>query len=600
MMNFVGIQLGWAARKLRNSIFLVLCLIFASAGAVLAADVQMSIEPEMISLLDRAVLKVEFINAGGKALDIPDIDGLKIQYQGQSSETRIVNMKRTSKVIHKYLVTPSKVGDFTIGPITAQYKGGEKDLTAQLRVIKPADDKEAQEISKLMYSKIKSDREAPHVHEPFKLTLHVFIRDGVQIDGNFGIRGGLPENGMDGDLDWEVVNRKREEINGSIFNVYTLTTTAKTLTAGTFTFQPQVQMNVIIPRQNRRSYGFDDPFFGDFFGRQETRPIVLDCNKLDIKVRAVPMSGRPDDFTGGVGIFDFDVSVGPKQVKAGEPITIKMRIQGEGNLSQITPPEIAESHEFKLYDARAIASEHPNEVRFEQVLIPKSDSVTNIPSISFSYFNTKTTDFRTIKQGPFPVTVEAVPQQTAQVIATVPSTIQQETKILGRDIVYLKPAPKHWKTESAPPWYHLSQFRILLALPLLLLTLVSGRTLRRNQLTNNVALARRQKAPKAARRQMQLAEQAMRTGNETAFYEALWNALADYFGHRLNLAPGDVSLQSIRVAFPKQLNSIETLFNTIEQRRYGIQTDTAPSKDEMKTQLRELTATLKACERIKR
>lgn len=569
------------------------------ALSAFAADVQMSIEPQLISLLDRAILKVEFINTNGNALDIPPIDGLNIQYQGQSSETRIVNMKRTSKVIHKYLVTPSKVGDFTIGPVTAQFNGGEKDLTAQLRVIKPADDKEAQEISELMYSRISSDREGPHVQEPFNLTLQVFIRDGVQIDGNFAIRGGMPENGMDGELQWQVIDRKRTEMNGSIFNVYTLTTSAKTLTAGTFTFQPQVQMNVIIPRQNRRSYGFDDPFFGDLWGRQETRPFVLDCNELQVHVRAVPTSGRPDSFSGGIGIFDFDVDVGPKQVKAGEPVTIKMRIRGKGNLSQITPPKIEENHAFKLYDARTVATDQPDEVRFEQVLIPKSGSVTNIPPISFSYFNTKTTDFRTITQGPFPISVESVPQQSAQVIATVPSTIQQETKILGRDIVYLKFMPATWHYSSNPPWYRKVPAQILLTLPALLLMLVAGFRIRRNRLSNNVALARRQKAPKAAAKQVQLAGQALRNKNESAFYEALWNALAEYFAHRLNLAPGEVSLPVVLTAFPTEHAAIETLFNTVEQRRYGIQPATANTGPEMKALLKQLTAALKACERIR-
>ncbi len=413
----------------------------------------MSIQPQLISLLDRAVLKIEFIDTKGDAVDIPAVDGLQIQYQGQSSETRIVNMQSSSKVVHTYVVTPSKIGDYTIGPVTCKYKGGEKEVTAQLRVIKPKDDPEAQQLSEIMFSRIAADRETLHVQEPFGLELKVYIRDGVQIDGNFSIRGGLPESGMDGDLEWNIANRAREERNGSIFNVYTLRTTAKTLTAGTFTFQPQVQLNVVIPSQRRRSFGFDDPFFGDLFGRQETRPFVLDCNTLEIEVKPVPTAGRPDSFTGGVGVFDFDVSVGPAQVKAGEPVTVKMRVSGTGNLSQITPPVLEENHDFKLYEARTVPSQNPNEVRFEQVVIPKSESVTNLPSIAFSYFDTRTADFRTIRRGPFPVQVEAMPQQAAQIIATAPSTIMPETKVLGRDIVYLKPRPKTWKTAGATPWH---------------------------------------------------------------------------------------------------------------------------------------------------
>jgi hypothetical protein len=559
----------------------------------------MSIQPQLISLLDRAVLKIEFIDTQGDAVDFPEIDGLNIRYQGQSSETRIVNFKSTSKVIHNYLITPSKVGDYTIGPVTAKYKGGQKELTGQLRVIKKADDQEAQQLSELMFSTISADRESPHVHEPFGLELKVHVRDGIELDGNFSIRGGLPENGMDGELEWKISGRERKVIDGSIFNEYTLATTAKTLTAGTFTFQPEVQLNVVIPRQRRRSWGFDDPFFGDMFGRQETRPFVLDCNKLEVKVRPVPTDGRPESYTGGVGVFDFDVAVGPTTVKAGEPITIRMRITGEGNLSQITPPTITDQHDFKLYDARTVATQNPNEVRFEQVVIPKSDSVTNIPAIAFSYFNTKTTDFRTIKQGPFPVTVESVPQQTAQVIATMPSTIQQETKILGRDIVYLKPPPKEWKTSDDIAWYRTMLFRILLVLPLLLLGIVAAITARRNKLAGNLALARRQQAPKAARRHVQRAEKAIDKQDSAAFHEALWDSLAAYFGHRLNLPPGDVTLQALIARIPGENEAIESLFNTIEQRRYGIQSGAADTKDDMQRLLRQFTATLKQCERMK-
>jgi len=571
---------------------------FLLVASALAADVRMSVEPQLIGLLDRAVLKIEFINTKGDAVDIPEVEGLRIQYQGQSSETRIVNMKRTSKVIHNYLITPSRVGDFTIGPVTCKYKGGQKEVSTQLRVIKPEDDKEAQQISEIMFSRIATGREKPYVHEPFDLNLKVYIRDGVQIDGNFSLRGGMPESGMEGELEWEVTNKVREKRNGITFNVYTLNTRAKTLTAGTFTFSPEVQLNVVIPRQNRRPYGFDDPFFGDFFGRQETRPIVLDCNTLEVAVLPVPTERRPDSFTGGVGAFDFDVGVGPTQVKAGEPITIKMRVSGRGNINQITPPEIEANHNLKLYEVRTLPSQNPNEVLFEQVVIPTSDSITNIPAIAFSYFNTKTADFRTITKGPFPISVEARSQQAAQIIATVPSSIQQETQILGRDIVYLKSIPRKWKIIGDTPWHQTRLFHILLALPALLLAIVAGITARRNRLASNVALARRQKAPKAARRNVQLAEQALRKGNNAAFYEAAWNALTDYFGHRLNLAPGEVTLQTVLSRMPKEAEALETLFNTIEQRRYGLHSGDG-SKKEMKALLQQLAAMLRKCERMK-
>ncbi len=568
-------------------------------ASAFAADVQMTIQPQLISLLDRAVLKIEFIDTKGDAVDIPNVEGLEIQYQGQSSETRIVNFKSTSKVIHNYLVTPTKIGDYTIGPVTCKFKGGQKKVSTKLRVIKPKDDPEAQEISKMLFSRISSDREAPYVHEPFGLEVKVYIRDDIQIDGNFSLHGGLPESGLDGELNWNVSRPVRVEHDGQIFKVYQLRTTAKTLTAGTFEFQPQIQVNVVVPRQRRRSYGFDDPFFGDFFGRQERRPIVLDCNRLDLEVKPVPLDGRPESFTGGVGEFNFTAAVGPKAVKRGEPVTIKMRITGKGNITKITPPSLETNHEFKLYDARTLPTDAPNEVCFEQVIIPTTDTITNVPAISFSYFNTQTADFRTITQGPFPIRVDAAPQQAAQVIASVPGTIMGETEILGRDIIYLKPAPKTWKHAGDQAWHNTRLGRILLPLPALLLAITAGIAARRNRLAGDIALARRQKAPKAARRNIQLAEQAMRKADEAAFYEALWNALADYFGHRLNLPPGDVNLQSVQNRIPEESETLATLFNTIKQRRYAFGGTSDNPQEEMKNLLKQCNTTLRKCERMK-
>ena len=579
--------------------------IAAATGAFLlavngfAADVRMSVEPELISLLDRAVLKIEYIDAKGDAINIPQLDGLTIEYQGPQTRYQFINGQSASSVTHTYLVTPLKTGDYTIGPVMAEYKGGRKTLTTKLRVTTAQDDPEAQQISQIMFSQIATDHGTPYVHEPFTLDLKVYIRDGAQIDGQFGIRGGMPESGLDGELQWEVVDRKREDRNGTIFTVYTLRTTAKALTAGTFTFRPEVQLNVVIPRQQRRSWGFDDPFFGDFFGRQETRPIALDCNRLDVEVLPVPMKDRPASYTGGVGELDFDVSVGPTHVKAGEPVTLKMRIHGKGNLEKIIPPGITDNYDIKLYDARILPAQTPDEVRFEQVIIPKSDSVKEIPAITFSYFNTKTADFRTITRGPFPITVEDTPQNAAQVIATVPSTIQQETKVLGRDIAYLKPPPGRWRMNDDQTWYRTTPVRILLALPLLLLTALSIVVARRSALDHNVALARRQKAPKAARRNIQLAERAMHRKDEAAFHQAQWDALTEYFGHRLNLAPGEITPQTVLERIPDKTTDIGHLFSEIEQRRYGIRSHEGDPKDEMKTLLRELSSILKQCERMK-
>ena len=91
----------------------------------------------------------------------------------------------------------------------------------------------------------------------------------------------------------------------------------------------------------------------------------------------------------------------------------------------------------------------------------------------------------------------------------------------------------------------------------------------------------------------------MRAQDEAAFHQAMWDALTEYFGHRLNLAPGEVTVQTVLARIPGETAEIEHLFNDIEKRRYGIRSDESNPKDEMKTLLRKLSSVLKHCERMK-
>jgi hypothetical protein len=120
---------------------------------------------------------------------------------------------------------------------------------------------------------------------------------------------------------------------------------------------------------------------------------------------------------------------------------------------------------------------------------------------------------------------------------------------------------------------------------------------------NDTARARRQKAPKAARKALHAAEHARQRSDTAAFYDALWHAMADYFGHRLNLPPGDVTASAVLQALvqnnftPEQINTLSAIFEQVESSRYG--RPEAVSPEEMKKLQSSLEQILKHCEKIK-
>lgn len=175
--------------------------------------------------------------------------------------------------------------------------------------------------------------------------------------------------------------------------------------------------------------------------------------------------------------------------------------------------------------------------------------------------------------------------------------------VLGSDIIYLKPAPAHWiRTEGA-------RRRVFLLLSLhamapLALAGLFFATRRRNQLTNNIALARRQKAPRSARAALRKAEAALRTsGTPSAVFDPLAAAVFDYFGHRLNLPPGAVDSALLHAKFSSaqipdaDLAKWQAFFALSDQIRYAKPPEL--SRNELAEWISTVTTLLRQAERIK-
>lgn len=562
------------------------------ASRAVLAEVRMSIDKPQIGRLDRAVLSIEFIDTPAEPVTIPPVEGLDITESGTRRETRWINGKSTTRISHTWVVTPAKTGDFTIGPVEVDDAGTQKTLTAHLRVIDPADDPAAQDLSKQLFARIAASHKAPYLQEPFELQLDLYVRDDVQIVDQFALRGGLPDSGLEGGNEWRLVASRREEHDGARYTVHRLASTVTALTAGRFIFQPTIQLQLVVPREQRRPYGLRDPFFEDLFGRQETRPVLLESNRLELEVLPLPTRGQPDSFSGGVGVFDFTVDVDPKQVKVGDPLTVRMRIRGEGNLNRITPPALPENAAFKTYAPRAVASHDSNEVVFEQVVIPRTPETTELPTITFSYFHSKARDFRTVHAGPFPIEVAPASRPGAQMLTPSAGKERRETEILGQDIVYLKPAPTTWHPIHRSRWMQPPESYLLLGGPALALAIALGVQKHRN----DPSRTHRQHGPKAVRRTLKQAAAALRAEDPEAFHHAIWSAITTYFAQRFTLPPGDITAQSVAKHLPQQANELATLLGQLEQRRYGMDVGkTTP--EAMQQLLDQTTRLLRACER---
>lgn len=133
------------------------------------------------------------------------------------------------------------------------------------------------------------------------------------------------------------------------------------------------------------------------------KDVKVRVRPLDLMVLPLPDAGRPDDYSGAVGAFDFDVRCSPRRVAPGDLVTLAMSITGSGFLGELDAPRAGPNPDIKTYTPRRVDDFSPAAAAFEQIVIPCSTNVTAIPPVSFTFFHPDKSRYETLVRGPFPL-----------------------------------------------------------------------------------------------------------------------------------------------------------------------------------------------------
>lgn len=544
---------------LMGLVLLALPFCVASAGAAGSADsVEFDIQPRIVNLGETATATLTFRGntAPEGGISLPAMDGLSIQSAGTIQQ----NINGARSLIYSYRIVPRRTGDFTFGPFTlnAGTAGVDPMVLPQITLSVRAGADGADEQGEMIFARLQTPDTPPCIHQGFDLILGIYSLPSVELTRDVSLLGGFPESGfvIGG---FEELQSTREEVDGRIYNLRRFRARARALTAGDFEVAPVLRVGIVdrSQSQRRRQSPFGDSFFNDpFFNPVSATPVQLPVAATTLHIQPLPVEGRPAGFTGAVGQFRFDVEAKPRELKIGEPITVTLRLSGRGNIASALPPSYADTDLYKTYEARQ-AGEAPDAAAesgaktFEQVVIPRSTDLAELPALSFAYFDPDAGAYRILSAGPFPLTVHASETGSNALLMQIPGGDHEShgrALVLGTDIVYIQPAPARWSTSSRS-----AVVPVLLSLgfglPPLALAGLAFATRRRQRLASDIAFARRQKAPRAARAGLRRASAALVAGtsaNESptalahAVFEPLADAAAHYFGHRLNLPPGAV------------------------------------------------------------
>lgn len=500
------------------------------------------------------------------ALELPDIKDFDCKYLGPSTKTSIVNGQIYSSISHFYTLIPLKIGQFEIPSFSIKYKNQNYNTQAiSIKVIdksissfknnlqQAAPNKTDQGINDKIFLIIEPKTKKAYVNEIIPLKIKLYINNLVIRDIQ------LPKFSHSGFLidDFAQSKQYREVLEGVVYNVVEFNTNIFGTYPGILQLGPaKLDCNLILRKRSKKRFNsaINDNFFGsdifeDFFGGTERYPLSLESIKVPITIINLPDKGKPSNFSGALGIYDFDFQASPKNVKVGDPITIKIEISGEGNFKTINMPTFEVEENFKFYEPE-IKNDSGKKI-FEQVIIPKHSKITEIPKINFSFFNTQTGQYHTLTKGPIPITVDPLTKKEELKFFTgsgKDSEIIREKENFGRDIIYIKESLD--KLQKRGKFLCTNKFFIFLQiLPLLLIIIIFIFQKRKDRLNNDLRYARRLKAKQKANKKLISAKKLLVSGNYTEFFNLTFKILQRYLSDKLYLPSASITYNIIKEKF---------------------------------------------------
>ena len=489
-------------------------------------------------------------------------DGLEViagPYTSSQSSYQMINghTSSSSSVTITYTLYAAKNGSFTIGashavvggkrlssrPVKIQVSGhaqrtnGAPNMHGQNSYDQPHMRSAGSAISGSdLFIKVSASKKRVHEQEPVLLTYKVYTQvDLTQLEGKMPDLKGfhtqevpLPQQKT---FHTETVNgRPYKCVTWSQYVMYPQMTGRLEI--------PSITFKGIVVQQNRNV----DPMEAFFNGGSGYVEVKKDIKAPGITLQVDPLPQRPANFSGGVGKFNISASLDKKEVKAGEPITLRVVVGGIGNLKLLKQPVVNFPKDFDKYDAkvtdktRLTANGVEGNMVYDFLAVPRNQGSYTIPSVELTYYDTSKNAYKTIKTQPFKVEVEKGDGTSAE---------SEDFASQDKDIhtIKLGKAEQHKADEMffGSFGYWISLLMPLIAFVVLLIVF------RRRAIENaDIVKKRSNRAGKIATKRLRLANKLMLQGKQGEFYDEVMRALWGYMSYKLNMPAEKLNRDNIR------------------------------------------------------
>ena len=387
-----------------------------------------------------------------------------------------------------------------------------------------------------LFIKVSANKKKVYEQEPILLTYKVYtLVDLTQLEGK------MPE--LTGFHTQEIPLPQQksfhiERVNGKPY---------RTVTWSQYVMYPQMTGKMEIPSitfkgivvQQNRSVDPFEAFFNGGSGYVEVkRNIVAPSIKIDV----LPLPHKPANFSGGVGKFNISAQLNKNELKAGDPLSLRIVVGGIGNLKLIKQPVVNFPKDWDKYDPKVTdktkltSNGLEGNMIYDILAVPRNQGHYTIPPVELTYYDTSLNQYKTIKTQSFEIEVAKGDGSRSSVV--------DYSKDQPKDIKDIKKGEAELHSVDN---FFFGSVGYLMSLLIPFAAFVALLVIFHKRAIDNADLVKMKgkKANKIATKRLRQANKLMLAGKSNEFYDEVLRALWGYVGDKLNMPAEKLSRENI-------------------------------------------------------
>lgn len=377
------------------------------------SQVKLEVKIEKTNLKLGEVTQVNYVfNEEGRNFVPPSFAGFNKGGSYVSSNEVYDNGVYSIQQVYTYVIQASKAGKVTISPANIRFDGkvyaskpvlvsvsNDKASNAIPRQNPPAtpkpnsNNKTITGANNLLFVDVEMNKTSAYVNEPVEVYYRIYLAPNLDVELNKKIATKYNNfwsqtEDIQGGWERSVVNNR----------VYKSKVFKKAILYPQKTGKLEISPITLDLNINYPTGDFD--FFGEPEYNMARREVV--SNIKYIQVNPLPEKGKPENFTGAVGKFEFDVNVQKSELKSGESLQLDLIVSGTGNLKLFEIPKPSLPPNFEIFEPKhqEFISENmkgiSGKIMDSYTVIPQEKGSFKLKPQQFSFFDVQSKTYKTI------------------------------------------------------------------------------------------------------------------------------------------------------------------------------------------------------------